>query len=147
MKAIRAVVLVILMFLVLELSLMAQTSQGRILGTVVDPSGAVVVNAKVTITNTGTRVSRSVVTTSAGDYTAPNIDPGTYTISGEAAGFKKTVSTPILLEVSREVRVDLKLRPGMVTETMMITAEAELVDTTNTTLNGVLSNKDRKSVV
>jgi hypothetical protein len=141
MKAIRAVVLVILMFLVLELSLMAQTSQGRILGTVVDPSGAVVVNAKVTITNTGTRVSRSVVTTSAGDYTAPNIDPGTYTISVEAAGFKKTVSTPILLEVSREVRVDLKLRPGMVTETMMITAEAELVDTTNTTLNGVLSNK------
>ncbi len=141
MKAIRAVIFVILMFLVLELSLMAQTSQGRILGTVVDPSGAVVANAKVTITNTSTGVSRAGVTTSAGDYTAPNLDPGMYTISVEAPGFKKTVSTPILLEVSREVRVDLKLQPGMVTETMMVTAEAELVDTTNTTLNGVLSNK------
>ena len=47
------------MFLVLEASLVAQTSQGRILGTVVDPSGAVVANAKVTITNTGTSVSRA----------------------------------------------------------------------------------------
>src|ERR1039458_3141155 len=141
MKAIRAVALVILMFLVLELSLMAQTSQGRILGTVVDASGAVVVNARVTITNTATGVSRAVVTTSAGDYTAPNLDPGTYTISVESKGFKKTVSTPVLLEVSREVRVDLKLQPGMVTETMMVTAEAELVDTTDSTLNGVLSNK------
>jgi hypothetical protein len=129
------------MFLVFELSLVAQTSQGRILGTVVDPSGAVVANAGVTITNMGTGVSRTVVTTSAGDYTAPNLDPGTYTISVESKGFKKTVSTPILLEVSREVRVDLKLQPGMVTETMMVTAEAESVDTTNATLNGVLSNK------
>src|ERR1019366_6247801 len=100
MKAIRAVVLVILMFLVLELSLMAQTSQGRILGTGVDASGAVVVNARETPANTATGVSRAVVTTSAGDYTAPNLDPGTYTISVESKGFKKTVSTPVLLEVS-----------------------------------------------
>ena len=141
MKAIRLVTLVILMFLVLELSLMAQTSQGRILGTVVDLSGAVVPQVRVTVENTATGVSRTVVTTSAGDYTVPNLDPGMYTISVEAAGFKKTVSTPILLEVSREVRVELKLQPGMVTETMVVTAEGALVDTTNTTLNGVLSNK------
>ena len=107
MKAIRLVTLVILMFLVLELSLMAQTSQGRILGTVVDLSGAVVPQVRVTVENTATGVSRTVVTTSAGDYTVPNLDPGMYTISVEAAGFKKTVSTPILLEVSREVRVEL----------------------------------------
>jgi len=141
MKAIRAITFVILMLLALELSLMGQTSEGRISGTVTDSSGAVVSGAKVTIANTATNVSRTVVTTSAGDYTVPNLDPGTYTISAESKGFKKSVSTPVLLEVSREVRVDMKLQPGMVTETMVVTAEGELVDTTNTTLNGVLSNK------
>ena len=141
MKVIRVVALVILMILTVELSLLSQSSQGRILGTVVDLSGAVVANAKVTITDTATGVNRTVVTTSAGDYTAPNLDPGTYKIFVEAPGFKKVVSTPILLEVSREVRVDLKLQPGMVTETMEVTAEGSLVDTTDTTLNGVLSNK------
>jgi hypothetical protein len=142
MKAIRLITLVIiLMFVILELSLMAQTSQGRILGTVVDLSGAVVPQARVTIQNPATGVRRTVVTTSAGDYTVANLDPGTYTISVEGAGFKRTVSTPTLLEVSREVRVDLKLQPGMVTETMVVTAEGALVDTTDTTLNGVLSNK------
>lgn len=141
MKAIHAVALVLLMLLALEVSLVAQTSQGRILGTVVDSSGAVVPRAKVAITNTGTSVSRTLLTTSAGDYTAPNLDPGAYVVSVEAAGFKKTVSTPILLEVSREVRVDLKLQPGVATETMTVTAEGALVDTTDTTLNGVLSNK------
>jgi hypothetical protein len=141
MKAIHAVALVLLMLSALEVSLVGQTSQGRILGTVVDSSGAVVPQAKVTITNTGTRVSRNLVTTSAGDYTAPNLDPGAYVVSVEATGFKKTVSTPLLLEVSREVRVDLKLQPGAATETMTVTAEGALADTTDTTLNGVLSNK------
>ena len=113
MKTIR-VALLITGLIFLAIGMWAQTSQGRIMGTVVDPSGAVVPQAKVTIANKATDVRRTMVTTSAGDYTAPNLDPGTYTVSVEATGFKKTVSTPILLEVSREVRVDLKLQPGMV---------------------------------
>lgn len=141
MKTLRVLVLTVVVLLAVRASLVAQTSQGRILGTVVDSSGAVVPKANVTITNVATGVSRGLVTTMAGDYTAPNLDPGTYAVSVEAAGFKKTMSTPILLEVSREVRVDLKLQPGAVTETMIVTAEGALVDTTNTTLNGVLSNK------
>ena len=73
---------------------MAQTSEGRILGTVLRPDrrrdrrGA-----KITITNTTTNVSRQLVTTSAGEYVAPNLEPGTYTVTAEAAGFKKAVST------------------------------------------------------
>ena len=141
MKTIRLLAFTVVTLLAVEASLSAQTSQGRILGTVVDMSGALVTGAEVTITNTATNVGRTLITTSAGDYTAPNLDPGTYIVSAEAKGFKRTVSTPILLEVSREVRVDLKLQPGVVTETMVITAEGALVDTTNTTLNGVLSNE------
>ena len=119
----------------------AQSAEGRIVGSVVDQSGAVVAGAKVTMTNTGTNFGRQVTTTSSGDYAVANLEPGTYVVSAEATGFKKTVSTPVLLEVSREVRVDLKLMPGAVTETVTVTAEGALVDTTDTTLNGVLSNK------
>jgi hypothetical protein len=121
--------------------LTAQTSEGRILGTVTDASGAVVTKAKVTITNTATNGSRVLATNSAGEYVAAALEPGNYVVTAEAAGFRKVASTPVLVEVSREVRVDLKLRPGAISETMEVTAEGALADTTDTTLNGVLSNK------
>ena len=122
-------------------SLLAQTSEGRILGTVSDSSGAVVAGARITVTNTATSVSRQLITTSAGEYVAPNLEPGPYTVSAEAKGFKKAVSTQFILEVSRDVRIDLKLQPGAITEIMEVTAEGSLADTSDATLNGVLSNK------
>src|SRR5271157_3177467 len=115
MKAIKFLAGLFL-FVLLSSYAWPQTYQGRILGTVFDQSGAVVSQAKVTITNTGTNTSHTAMTTSAGDFSVPNLDPGMYTVAAEAKGFKKVVSTPILLEVSREVRVDLKLQPGAVSE-------------------------------
>jgi hypothetical protein len=141
MKAIRLFAFTVVAVLSVAPSLVAQTSEGRILGTVVDQSGALVTQARVTLTNTATNVIRTAITTSAGEYTVLNLDPGMYTVSAEAKGFKRIMSTPILLEVSREVRVDLKLQPGTVAESIQVTAEGSLVDTTDTTLNGVLSNK------
>jgi len=119
----------------------AQTSQGRILGRVTDASGAVVANAKITITNAATGVSRILTTTGSGEYAAPNLDPGTYTVTAEISGFKKAETSPFLLEVSRDAREDLKLEPGDVGVSVTVTAEETLVDTNNSTLNGVLSNK------
>ena len=121
--------------------LAAQTSEGRILGTVYDSTGAVIVGAKVTVTNTATGVSRQLTTTSAGEYVASNLEPGAYTVSATAAGFKKTISTPFTLEVSRDLRMDLKLQPGAISETMEVNAEGSLADISDATLNGVLSNK------
>jgi len=141
MKATRFVTCAIAIILAVSGSLLSQTSQGRILGTVFDQTGAVIAGARVTVTNTATRVSRQLVTTSAGEYVAPNLDPGPYTVTAEAAGFKKAVSTQFILEVSRDVRMDLKLQPGAITETIEVSAEGALVDTTDATLNGVLSNK------
>lgn len=140
MKAFRSFALV-LAIVISAVSLYSQTSEGRILGTVFDQSGAVIAGAKVTITNTATSVSRQLVTTSAGEYVAPNLVPGRYMVAGEAGGFKKVLSGPFVLEVSRDVRVDLKLQPGAITETVQVSAEGALADTTDTTLNGVLSNK------
>ena len=79
MKPIRLIALVsltLMLVLSVDFSLLAQTSEGRILGTVVDPSGAVVAHAKVTITNTATGAARTIATTAAGEYTAPGLEPG-----------------------------------------------------------------------
>src|SRR5271165_2790039 len=140
MKATRFILFSALVLLA-AVFLAAQTSEGRILGTVYDSSGAVVAGARIVVTNTATGVSRQLVTTSAGDYVAPNLEPGTYTVTAEAKGFKKTVSTQFILEVSRDARIDIKLQPGAVSETAEVSAEGSLADTSDTTLNGVLSNK------
>jgi hypothetical protein len=138
--SVRCVVVAAVWFVCIA-TMVAQTAQGRILGTVTDVSGAVVTNAQVTIANTATNVSRSLGTNSAGEYSAPSLDPGIYTVTAAAAGFKRAMSAPFSLEVAREVRIDLKLQPGAINETMVVTTDAALVDTTDTTLNGVLSNK------
>src|SRR3984885_7305840 len=121
--------------------LSAQTYQGRILGTVTDSSGAVVANAKVTVTNVATHVSRTLITTHAGEDPAPDLDPGTYAVSAEAAGFKKTRSNSVILEVARDAQVNLRLQPGAETETVEESGEETLIDTTDSTLNGVVGNK------
>jgi Carboxypeptidase regulatory-like domain len=121
--------------------LCAQTYQGRILGTVTDASGAVVAGAKVAVTSAATGLIRNLVSNSSGDYLAADLDPGTYRVTVEAAGFKKAESTPVVLEVGRDVSVNLRLVPGAVNETMQVTAQDTLVDTTDSTLNGVLENK------
>jgi hypothetical protein len=118
-----------------------QTYRGRILGLITDPSGAVVAGAKVIITNTGTGITRNLVTNGAGEYVAPDLDPGKYTVTVESAGFKKEQSSAVTLEVARDIRVNLQLQPGATTEIVDVTAQETLVDTTDSTLNGVLQNK------
>src|ERR1700733_10380261 len=122
-------------------SVSAQSSEGGILGTIRDSSGAVVAGAKVSGLNTETSFVRTLVTNSEGDYTAPSLEPGLYKVSVEASGFKTTTSDIFRLEVSREARIDMQLTPGTVSETVEVKAEATLTDTTDNTLNGVLDNK------
>jgi len=141
MKLIRSWVLLSAFLSVVASFLIAQTSEGRILGTISDASGAVISGAQITITNNATNLQRRLVTTSAGEYVASNLEPGTYTVEAEARGFKKGVSTGLMLEVSRDLRVDLRLQPGATNETVEVSAEGSLADTSDATLNGVLSNK------
>src|SRR3954453_12239133 len=91
---------------------------GTILGTVTDTSGAIVSNAKVTVTNTATNTDFRTVTGSAGDFNAPSLNPGPYKVTVEAAGFQKFLTTGIVLTVNQRVRVDALLKPGAVTETV-----------------------------
>ncbi|HWO01327.1 MAG TPA: carboxypeptidase-like regulatory domain-containing protein, partial [Blastocatellia bacterium] len=119
----------------------AQTYQGRILGSVTDEQGAAVRAAKVTITNVETGASRTVESNDAGDYVAPNLAPGLYSVVVEASGFKKAEHAQVRVEVASDVRIDVSLVAGNITESVTVTFETPEIDTTNTTLGGTFSNK------
>src|SRR5690348_9805588 len=125
----------------LSLPLFSQTNTGRILGNVHDTTDAVVVGATVTITDTQRGVARTLTTDAAGGYTAPNLNPGVYAVRVTAPGFKNVDRQNIQLEVAQDVRLDFSLEPGSTSETVTVTSEVPLVNTTSSTLGGTLSNE------
>lgn len=102
----------------------AQTYEGRILGTVTDLSGGLINGAQVSIINVDTGVARKLETNEVGEYVAPNLPPGSYKVVVEATGFKKVERSGIRLEVAKDVRLDIVLQPGSVTETVQVTCQA-----------------------
>jgi hypothetical protein len=119
----------------------SQGSSGRILGVVTDQSGGNVAGATVTITDVARGVSQTLTTDSDGAYIALNLSPSTYTVRAEYKGFKTFERKNILLEVGKDVRIDAVLQAGSATETITITEEVPMVDTTSTTLGGTISNE------
>src|ERR1700730_10966148 len=103
----------------------AQIRSGTITGSVVDPSGALVADADVVATNTGTNVSSSTKTTSAGVYTVPYLEAGTYLISITKAGFETFEATGVRIESSQTARVDAMLRLGSTGTKIEVVATAE----------------------
>jgi hypothetical protein len=119
----------------------AQSQNGRILGTVTDPSGAVVVGAKVVITDSERGISQTYTSNASGDYVAPTLRPGLYTITAEAAGFKKLERPSIRLEVGQDLRIDFQLKTGSASEVVTVMDEAPLVNATTDVLGGTFTNK------
>ena len=97
----------ILGVLVFCVSLFAQGNFGRILGAVTDQTGAVLPGAVVTVLDTERGIVRSLVTDQAGEYNAPNLLPSTYSVRVQARGFKTLDRPNIVLEVGKEIRIDL----------------------------------------
>src|SRR6266446_6708508 len=93
--------------LLLCLPLFSQGSSGRIMGTVTDQSGGVVSGATVTVLDTDRGVTKSLVTNEAGEYNVPTLNPGSYKVRAEAKGFKAIERQNVVLEVGKEIRVDL----------------------------------------
>jgi Carboxypeptidase regulatory-like domain/TonB dependent receptor len=128
--------------LLLCLPLFSQGSYGRILGAVTDQSGGVISGATVTIIDKDRGVARTLTTDASGEYNAPTLIPGTYTVRVEANGFRTVNRENVVLEVGREVRVDLTPQPGAQAQTITVTEAIPLVETTNATLGGTLNNAD-----
>ena len=124
----------------------AQAVSGTILGQVKDSSGAVVPGASVTLVNAGTGLTRTVVTDSNGEYTAPLLPTGTYNISTEMSGFKKVQLANVHLGVDQKVRIDLKLDLGQMTESVEIQAVAPLLQTSSSDLSVTVEGKTIESL-
>src|SRR5208283_4315502 len=120
----------------------AQSTAGRILGTVTDQSGAAVARATVVITDVQRGTSRTVTTDETGGYVAPDLQPGTYKVRAEIKGFKTTERPNVVIEVATDVRIDVALQPGAVSETVIVEDEVPLLNTTSATLGGTLSNQE-----
>ena len=131
-----------LALLLLSVPAFSQSSNGRILGTVADQSGGVIAGATVTVTDVERGVTRTLTADDAGEYNAPNLTPGTYTVRAEAKGFKRLDRANVVIQVGQEIRVDLTLQPGEQEQTVTVTEAAPLVETTNATLGGTLDNAD-----
>lgn len=111
----------------------AQTITGTITGSVTDPSGSAVGNAKVTARNTATNVTNTVEVNSSGTYNALFLPVGPYTVTVEAAGFKKSVIGPITLEVNQSARVDVQMEVGQVSDSVQVSATAVILQTESAT--------------
>ena len=137
----RQALLVGLCFLLLLLPATAQTTTGSIVGTVTDPSGAVLSGASVTVTNMGTGISVKTNTDSAGNYVVSPLLVGRYSVSVEAPGFKRAVASDITVNVQDRVRVDLTLQVGEVAETVEVTGAAPALQTDTSYLGQVVDSQ------
>ena len=120
---------------------LGQSTGGRILGRVADPSGAVLANVSVRITNQATGVARDTKTNGSGDYTFVEVAPGNYTAEFEQKGFKRNVQKDVTVDVNQVVTLNSTLQIGATAETVEVTSEAPLVDITSTQLGAVVNDR------
>ena len=120
---------VAVLFLAGSWSLQAQQVFGSIIGTVTDPSGSAVANAKVTITDVNKNTSFEVTTNDSGEYTKGQLIPGTYRVTIEASGFNKVVSNDLTVQVDQATQFNASMQVGNVEQTVEVTAAAPLLQT------------------
>ena len=118
-----------------------QEARGTILGRVTDPQGAVVPGASVVITNIETNSIHRLTTNETGYYEVPLLDGGKYTIAAELSGFKKVVRGPVELLVGSRLEINIELPVGNLTETISVTTEAPLLETTTASGGRVIDTR------
>jgi len=123
--------------LISAVSVLAQAN-GRIFGSITDPSGALIPGVSVTITDTERGTSRSLTTDESGAYNAPSLALGTYRIRAELPGFKTVERPNVVLEIAKELKIDLSLEPGALNEKVTVTDEVPMIETATAVLGGTL---------
>ena len=131
-----------LVFVLASISTVAGFAQtATVLGTVTDPSGAVVPTATITITNSATNAKRVIQTNATGSYIAPELPIGPYAVAAEAAGFKRYERTGLKLDSNDVVRVDAVLQVGQISESVTVAAEAVKVESDSSEVSDLISGK------
>lgn len=117
----------------------SQVVTATLVGTVKDPSGAVVPGARITATNTATGITHSTVTDSSGNYSISQLQPGSYKVSARFQGFKETDISGIVLQVNLAARVNITLTPGVVQQTVNVTSRTPVINTENAMVGQVIN--------
>jgi outer membrane receptor protein involved in Fe transport len=129
------------MFLLAAPYASAQSTGGRIRGTVTDESGGAIVGAKVTLINEGTNVSREVQTSATGEYFFLEVPVGSYEVDVNQQGFKKSARKGIVLVLNEIATVDITLQVGSNVDTVEVTGAPPVIDTTTTQLGAVMTDQ------
>ncbi len=137
----RRLVLALALACVVAWPAIAVGPTGTIVGTVADPSEAVIPKAQITVRNQGTNATRQVLTDDDGDFSVPLLPPGVYEVSAEKAGFRRSVHSNVNLNVDQTARVDFVLQVGQLSEQVVITESVPIVQTDSSTLGQVIERK------
>ena len=124
--------------ILLSVTASAQSTSGTIRGTVADESGGILPGVEVTVTNLETGATRLAISDDEGRYQVPELTPGNYEVSAALTGFTTAVRSGIAITVNRQARVDLTLSVGEISERVVVTGEAPQVDTTSSTIVGLV---------
>src|SRR6266481_6700645 len=131
----------ICLILAMQSAISAQESSGKVIGNVTDPKGAVIPDAKLTVTNVETQVSREATTNGEGNFEVLSLPIGNYRVMAERAGFKKTVSEVEKLQINQSLRFDIKMEVGTQSETVTVTSQASGVETVSPTLGQSVTSR------
>jgi len=119
----------------------AQVAGATLSGTVMDPSGAAIVRAQLSVTNRDTGVNRAVVTDSAGFYSVPNLQPGNYDVTVTATGFATSKELDIQLTVGAQQVLNVPLKLGVANQTILVESAAPLVQLASSTISSEVDSK------
>ena len=114
---------------------------GEITGRISDPTGAAIPTAQISLTSTATNAVRTTLSTDSGDYTFPSVPPGTYSVKVEKTAFKSATSTDVEVQIQQTVRLDFTLQVGQVSESVEVSASAQMLQAENVSLGTVIENK------
>jgi len=128
--------------LVLVFACTASAQEATIVGTVTDPSGAAVPGVAVSIVNTDTGIIRQITTNDTGQYVAPDVHIGHYTVRVEATGFKPSEKNDIVLQIGDRTRVDFALEIGTATESVKVEANPIAVKSDTGEVSNVITDKE-----
>ena len=130
--------LILPLVLLFSAMLPAQTFRGGVQGTVTDPTGAAVAGAQVTVTNIDTGFVRKATCDGQGNYTATELPLVNYSVSASQTGFSTKTVSGVKVEIGSNKRVDIPLTTGFVKETVQVTADAPMIETSSDTMGGVI---------
>jgi carboxypeptidase family protein len=131
----------LLVVLSIPTSVPAQNITGTIVGTVKDGSGAALPDAMVTLTNVETNAQLTIKADGGGEFIAPSLAPGLYTIRTEASGFKQNLMEAVRLLANRTVRLDIALEPGEISQRVEVRATAPVINSESATIGNILEGQ------